>query len=363
MFDNNVFKKLVDDSAGIIEKIFAQLNIKPNERYPMVLGKNNQLLMETYGKKYATAENTDLSSPYLSLMHIDENGDAKFILLHKKMFLRYPAFPALVCKYFPHYNAQVLYETDKTQIAAMEGPKDLEACARMIQDLYKNKINKIYALGMSSELSSHFDYYQNIKDLKISHDFTIFSELENSTQNYLTWKLKSKEKKDFEISVTNFKVIDGNTFDFLNLQELMQIYDEMCSSKLAVHCSAGKGRTSILTLAFILCEENVFTSENTAEAFVNSLLITCEKRPALCPNQSQLWQVYTFGLAFTAFKHNLKAEDFPQDFFKLREAPKKKASERSLAMTISQFRNYSIGPSPSQNLQSNNNSSDRPNFR
>lgn len=92
----------------------------------------------------------------------------------------------------------------------------------------------------------------------------------------------------------------------------------MHENNVIVHCAAGKGRTSIFPLAYIIAEEDLFEAEEVdTNRFVKIFFDVVEKRPALAPTTNQLQQIYVFGLAWDAIKTNLQ---FPEKFFKLPEA-------------------------------------------
>jgi protein tyrosine phosphatase len=220
----------------------------------------------------------------------------------------------------------------------MEGPYSDESVARLLHSMSTNKIDMIFALGPHSDFNaSHHNYYEFSQPKKFASeqvnllvDTQIKKENSFTQTDYIQWydlklRISSPQQTDTSINVIHIEIKDGDTFQFSDIAELQKIYHLMQDNNVAFHCSAGKERTAILPMAFILAQEGVFEEEYASpEKFIarfhQVFFAVCEKRPLLSPNEKQLQQIFAFALAMTAFKNNIAPEDFPVEFHELPES-------------------------------------------
>jgi hypothetical protein len=329
-FTLSTFKLLINNFDQNIKSICSNLDIQRQGKFPSVIGKFGQNLLATYKQMDATLEQSD--TPYVMLAHKDEHDIATITKIHKKARVKYKSFPAIFNEHFPNYNAQIIHQSsENNKIVVMEGPSDQEAAMRMFKDMLKNGITKIFALGKpDAPTDSHFGYYTQAS--LQSEELTISStkqEIE-ANKHLAVYDLNIQDNKTTHstaIKVYHIDIEDGGTLE-LSINELEEIYNTVKSSGAAFHCSAGRGRASILSLALMLSMEDVFSGDNLNEQHYSNLFLSaCKKRIGLCQKLSQFDQIYTLALAFTAFRYDLKATDFPTEFFSLPGAPKQGLSK------------------------------------
>lgn len=314
---NEIFEKYQD----------AHVNINGHKIRLHVYGEFSTSLSAAYIK---FGEKSD--EPYLLVEH--EVDHVKFqTKIHNPKIVQYNHFPAPV-DIFPHYNAQTIFRStdNQTRIVAAEGPSTEESSARMLKNMCDQEVKTIFALGSPYDFDApHFNYY-NFEDPKklsaningslceiiiktdkvtslVEDDYIVAYDL---IINFIT------ENKTALLKVINIKIKDGKSFEFDDISTLKMIDDEIKNHHVMFHCAAGKGRTSILPLAYMMAEANLFERDNIAEHFVEIFFEATKGRPALAPRPNQLNQMYTYSLLISALR-SIPLEQFPKSITNLPE--------------------------------------------
>ena len=225
----------------------------------------------------------------------------KEMYLKKQNLRRYSDIYAPVDKICKDYNGNI-----DGHLGLFEGPYEQEENNSLISfiDALKTwgNVNKILVLGPAYEnnIQKHYPYNINSSVKEISCDINQYSYDDYEVFHFHAWT---------DHGITN---LHQNSIDWL--------YETLCNNtqeNIAIHCSAGVGRTGTLAFAYQLFNEydTIFVADNqeeTAANIVRELISLRRIRAFLVQNPRQISMALTLADQFKALALANKSENITE---------------------------------------------------
>ncbi|HTM63765.1 MAG TPA: protein-tyrosine phosphatase family protein [Gammaproteobacteria bacterium] len=227
---------------------------------------------------------------------------------------------------FPNYNANFIQQGEKGHIL-LEGPaQHISSHSKRFMEVLLSDVTPVsdviaagdpndgrcskrgYLFYFADEKQNELDADDKAMLNKINYDVT--SQKICETGQIVTYKLSvTHESKSREIMVHHFSKFgdfEASTFDCDEIKRLLEIFLN-AKKNLAMHCSAGVGRTGVFELAYCLFRETdkfYPDSKPDFEMIKLKLQELRELRPALIQTPDQYRMAIILGLAMFAAEQN-----------------------------------------------------------
>ncbi len=175
---------------------------------------------------------------------------------------------------FPEYNANVIVHSDNQKHILLEGPAShiQEHCERFLDVLVNDwmpitdviaagdpfegrKFNKGYLHYFAEKAHEHVHDHPMLE--KIATKFHLVTHKHEETDNITSYIMRindGEKSRQMRIHhIPNFGDFKTLAFTLAEINALLKIFQE--AETLAIHCSAGMGRTGVIELAFCLFNE------------------------------------------------------------------------------------------------------------